>query len=165
MAPVPTIQAYGVGNECDSKFQVHESPASLPRVVGISGITWGPGEGVTHVYARRAPLDSWRGALPAPPPHSRGHANAASLRRAHSRALLHRAHAPACVLHPRAATRMCPRPRRSRSNALLPSICYFFPFLNFLFLPVQVAKLRSLAQMASRSLPWFVLWVEGGKVS
>eukprot|EP00072_Mus_musculus_P063355 XP_011245401.2 PREDICTED: nascent polypeptide-associated complex subunit alpha, muscle-specific form-like [Mus musculus] len=90
-APWPQrLLAYRVGNECDSKFQVDESPASLPRVVGISGITWGPGEGVMHVYASPAALDSWRGALPPPvtpnptpavtrtPPRSRAHTRALS---------------------------------------------------------------------------------------
>lgn len=98
-----------------------------------------------------------------PPLHSRDHANAASLPRAHSCALLqHGARAPACVLHPGAATRMCPGPPRSCANALLPSMCVnFFFFFNFLFLPVHVAKC---AKLGSDGLPEFasVCFVGGG---
>lgn len=143
VAPVPTVRACRVGKECDSKFQVHESPASGPRVVGISGVTWGAGEGVVHAYASRAPLASWRGALPArvsPPAVTRTRPRSRALTRALSH---HTEHTRPRVLHPGAATRMCPRPRHSSSSALLPSVSLFH-FLNFLFLPVRVAKCAKL---------------------
>lgn len=155
-----------MGNECDSKFQVHESPASLPRVVGISGIMWGPGEGVTHVVASRAPLDSWRGALPAPPPphstpaitrtrpRSREHTRALSFNteRARPRASSIPELPPGCAPGLPAAAPM---------PFSLACVLIFFFFFNFLFLPVHVAKC---AKLGSDGLPEFapVCFVGGG---
>lgn len=164
--PSPTVRARRVGNECDSKFQVHESPASGPLVVGISGVTWGADEGAAHVYSSLASLASWRGALPAsvsPPAVTRTRPRSRALTRALSH---HTEHS-----HPRASSipelppGCAPGLAAAAPMPFSPACLFFFSFLKFLiFAGASDQECKASTQLASGSLPWFVSWVEGGKV-
>lgn len=139
---MPTVRARRVGNECDSKFQVHESPASGPLVVGISGGDVGgqmrgprmftPAWHPWPAGAARSPHRS-----PRPRSRERGLAPVRSLARSPT--------TPSTRIRVRPPSRSCHQDVPQASPQLLqcPSpqhAFFFFHFLNFLFLLVQVTK-------------------------